>query len=675
MDSILFFVDPDECIDFLTDAAQEKTSLVIPTSLVQRIVPLIHDIPQIYTIYIFSNVNEPNDEEWTKNYNKIKETFTETESICVKLQQDIQQSNQDAIPISFLSLSNQSSNIHLDQLDSSFMYSQLLKEILLELEYNEESIKEFVNYCREQFADNHAWLHIINTFEMDYRDRQPIWWYTKESFIYDMLNRALRTFDIGIMVKMGFFIRDLHEHINQLHAEQYMKHKSETFTVYRGQGLSTADFEQMKRSQGGLISFNSFLSTSRDRGVSLKFAVRSRSHSDLIGILFKMVIDPSVSSIPFAAIREVSYVQKEDEILFSMHTVFRIREIKPVENRLYEVDLTLTADNDQELQILTEHIRREITGHTGFERLGALMLEIGHYDMALKLYETLLNTTHRNKDKQRISSIYNQLGAVYIQKGDFDQALDHYYRSLEIKLTYVSPTDSSLSTIYSNIGSALRNQNQLDEALKYMDRALETERNASESDQLKIASYRNNIGLVLTDQNKYTEALIHYEKALGIQQTYLPSNHPNLATSYNNIGIIYNEIREYSQALSCYEKALEIMQRSLPSNHPNLATPYNNVGSVYSERQEYSKALVYYTKSMEIMKNSLPPNHPSLALGYHNLALTYYRLQFYEEALSYVEKAVEICRHALEPSDSQMIACQETLSAIRKKLETDRFQQ
>jgi tetratricopeptide (TPR) repeat protein len=661
-------MDPDECIDFLTDTPDEQVSLIIPPSFVQHIVPLIHEIPHLYTIYVFPDESKVSNEAWIKYYSKIRGFFTQIESICEGLKQDVHQYNHDTIPISFVPLSDSSIDVHLDQLDPLFMYSQLLKEILFELDYNETSIKEFVNYCQDQFAGNEMQLKTIKQFETDYTCRTPIWWYTMESFIYPMLNRALRTFDIEITIKMGFFIRDLHEHIAQLHAEEFSEHNTGVFTVYRGQGMSETDFKQMTRSRGGLISFNSFLSTSLNQSVSVLFAKSNLRNHGLIGILFKMKIDPSISSAPFANVRNVSFWQKEDEILFSMHTVFRIHEIKFISDRFYEVDLILTGDNDQELQMLTKHIRQEIEGDTGFQRLGALMLEIGHYDKALELYETLLSTAHPHTDGQRISSMYNQLGAIYSRKGEVDKALTHYKKSLEIKLTYVSLNDSSLSAIYSNIGSALRNQNQLNEAFEYMQRALTTERSASQYNPLKIASYCNNIGLVLTDQNRHSEALRYYEKALELQQKHLPPNHPNLATSYNNIGAIYNELHDYDKALSFYEKSLDIMQRSLPSNHPDLAIPYNNLGAIYSELPEYSKALLYYEKSMEIMKNSLPSNHPSLALAYHNLALTNYRLQSYGKALQYGKKAVEICHHALEPNDPQMIAIQETLNSIREKL-------
>jgi hypothetical protein len=48
----------------------------------------------------------------------------------------------------------------------------------------------------------------------------------------------------------------------------------------------------------------------------------------MIGILFVMTIEPSKSTTPFASIKEFSRFQDEEEILFAIHTIFRILEIK-----------------------------------------------------------------------------------------------------------------------------------------------------------------------------------------------------------------------------------------------------------------------------------------------------------------------------------------------------------
>ncbi len=651
MNTIQIFTNPDDCIDNLTNFPDEKIFLIISGTFGQHVIPLIHDILQINSIYVFSGVNKSKYEAWAKEYNKVKGVFTQIELICESLKQDVYQLNQDAIRISFVSLSASPSNVQLDQLDSSFMYIQLLKEIIFDMQYDKTALEEFVNYYREMFINNSIELRNIDEFEREYYSRSSIWWYTCSTFLHPMMNRALRLLDIEIIVRMGFFIHDLHRHIQQLHTEQYVEHNAQPFTVYRGQGLSQTDFKHLIETRGGLMSFNNFLSTSLDRDLSLIFADSNQDNPDLVGILFEIAIDPSISSTPFAAIRDRSYYLDEEEILFSMQAIFRIGNIRQIDenNRLWQVELILTGDNDQQLQALTERMRHDIQG-TGFQRLGALMLELGQYDKALEVYETLLSATHSNADRQALSSVHNQLGAIYNLQGEIDKALVHYNTSLEIKLTYLSPNDPSLSPVYSNIGSALRNQNKLNEALEYMERALNIELQAAQSDPLKIASYHNNIGLILTDQSEYYNALVHDEQALEIQEKYLPPNHPDLATSYNNIGAIYDELQEYSKALSFYEKSLNIMRRSLPFDHPKFATSYNNISTVYNEMGEYSKALSYYEKALEILLKSLPFNHPNLATSYGNIGTVYNQMGEYSKALSYYEKALEILLESLPPN-------------------------
>jgi hypothetical protein len=183
-----------------------------------------------------------------------------------------------------------------------------------------------------------------------------------------MLNRALRTMEVDLIIKMGFFVRDLHNHIITLHSKQYNRHHgSDSFTVYRGQGLSQTDFDELMKTKGGLMSFNNFLSTSLDREVSLAFAESNQSGSDLIGVLFEITISPSIFTTPFANIRNDSYYHEEEEILFSMHSVFRIGQIKQIDknDRLWQVNLILTGDSDPQLHALTEQMRKETRGSTG----------------------------------------------------------------------------------------------------------------------------------------------------------------------------------------------------------------------------------------------------------------------------------------------------------------------
>ncbi|CAF2830688.1 unnamed protein product [Rotaria sp. Silwood2] len=119
---------------------------------------------------------------------------------------------------------------------------------------------------------------------------------------------------------MGFFLSDLHQQIEHLSNQQPITEIP--FTVYRGQGMSIYEFEKLRQSIGGLLSFNNFLSTSMNKDVSLMFCPTSYSDPDIIPILYEMEIDPTQKSTAFASLTNMSQFDSEEEILFSMHAVF-----------------------------------------------------------------------------------------------------------------------------------------------------------------------------------------------------------------------------------------------------------------------------------------------------------------------------------------------------------------
>ncbi|CAF1429151.1 unnamed protein product [Rotaria sordida] len=402
-----------------------------------------------------------------------------------------------------------------------------------------------------------------------------------------MLNRGLRQMDVDIILKMGFFIRHLHQHITDLHREQQSSKAAmpSKFQVFRGQGLSLEAFEKMKKTKGGLMSFNNFLSTSRNRDISFEtFARPAAFDENSVGILFIMNIHTAIctaSSTPFINVKGVGfYDNKEEEILFSTHTIFRIDRIEHIEDthtdRLWQVNLTLAGNQDDDFSKLTAHLREEHSWATGWARLGSILTNLGESAKAEHLYQILLERASSDGDRAN----YNlKLGWVYDDIGEYSKAITFYERAIDI---------------YKKMGPP---------------------------SQLNLARSYNNIGLVYDNMGEYSKALSYYEKDLEISLKALPPNHPDLASSYNNIGAVYDNMGEYSKALSSYERSLEIKKTALPPNHPDLAASYNNIGSAYNNMGEYSKALSYYEKALQIKKIALPPAHPSTAGTERNIEL------------------------------------------------------
>jgi tetratricopeptide (TPR) repeat protein len=612
VNTIKTYMDSAQCIQFIERMGDEKACILISGSLGQHVVPCIHNMSQVHSIFIFCS-DRTTHEQWAKEWPKIKGVFIEIAPICKALKQAVNQCEQNAIRISMMPTSDDVSKQNLDQLEPSFMYTQILKEILLTIEFEQVHFTEFIKYCRSVFAENEGELENITKLESKYRDETPIWWYTYKRFLHPMLNRALRQMNVEIIIRMGFFISDLHRHIERLYKEQFNDHHSDnSFTVYRGQGMSKTDFEQMRKNKGGLTSFNSFLSTSKNSEVPLDFAHDAATNPDLVGILFVMTIDRSKSRTPFACITNVAYHKDTDEILFSMHTVFRICEIKPMDenHRLFQVDLTLTSDTDKDLCMLTDRIREETFPQSkGWYRLGLLLLKMGQFDGAQQIYEMLLDQITDDSEK---ASIYNQLGRIKYNQGEYQEAIGFYEKSLEIDQKTLPLNHPDLACSYGDIGNVYLSMGEYRKALSYHDKALIIRQKSLPPNHTDLASSYNNIGEVHRNMREYPKALIFYDKSVEIKQKSLPSNHPSLGSSYNNIGNVYYNTGEYAKALSSYEKALEIFQKCLPPNHPDLATCYDNIALVHENMGDYSKASSFYKHALDIGQHVLPANHPNL---------------------------------------------------------------
>ena len=199
--SINTFKDVGKCIQFLNEINQERVFMIVSGSLGWQVVPDFENMPQIQSIYIFCG-NKAVHEEWATKTPKVKGVFTEIEAICKALQIDGKNSDRAMISISF------------NGLDALFMYTQLLKEAILQIEHdNKKSLKDLADYCRGQgdISENE-----IVKLEKEYPCHTPIWWYTAPYFLYSMLNRGLRVMDTEIIMKIGFFMRHLQNHRHDL---------------------------------------------------------------------------------------------------------------------------------------------------------------------------------------------------------------------------------------------------------------------------------------------------------------------------------------------------------------------------------------------------------------------------------------------------------------------------
>ncbi|CAF2102870.1 unnamed protein product [Rotaria magnacalcarata] len=501
---------------------------------------------------------------------------------------------------------------------------------------------------------------------------------------------------------MGFFLHDLHQNIEQRHSDQVdqrLGESSSPLIVYRGQGMSNALFKKMRECQGGLISFNNFLSTSVDKSVAYMFAESNKTEPDKTGILFRITVDNSISSVSFTFIHDVTAFSEEQECLFSMHAVFRINEFERLDEsgRFWQVNIALTSDKDQLLETLTYRLRDEIDGITHRHQLSQLIIKLGHFDMAEQMNRVLLDQAVDTEDQAYLN---HQLGYIKASQGDYQEAMSFFEKSFELIKQFSPLNDHRFLAAYSNIGLLYDKMGEYSKALPIHQEVLEIKRKCLPSNPSSHRHLYSIMRSVNIDTNECLKELTSFEKELEICQNSLPLNHVDLAASYTNIAWTYGKLSDWLKGLLYHEKSLDIYLNASDTNNRALAACYRNIAFVHEIMGDYSKAKSFNEKAIEqceiyfpsnqssstmdhtntdsvqenmktLLQNKikyLHPNHPDLIRCYNYIGSVYSNMGEYSKAVSHFEEDLEVCRNYLPSNHPDLAISYSNIGSMYAKM-------
>lgn len=218
-------------------------------------------------------------------------------------------------------------------------------------------------------------------------------------------------------------------------------------------------------------------------------------------------------------------------------------------------------------------------------------------------------------DSSAMASSYNNLGVLYKNWGQFDDALDNYIKALKIqeKQNY---TDA-LAYTYSNIGTIHSLLEEYDTALEYFEKA-NTQFKAI-GHQLREIGSLSNIGNVYFSKGNLDKALDYYSEAVEKYESL--EDHSNAFVPFISIGNVYFRKKEYDKARAYYESAYDLEQ--FIKNENGKITALLNIGNTYREQEKYPDAQRYYSNALALAQEK--NNLVLLVSIYEAIAETYFR--------------------------------------------------
>ena len=281
---------------------------------------------------------------------------------------------------------------------------------------------------------------------------------------------------------------------------------------------------------------------------------------------------------------------------------------------------------------------------TSYDNLGTVYRDLGQYNEAKEYYEKALVIKKKiyGEEHASVAASYNNLGNVYRDLGQYNEAKEYHKKALVIKKKIYGEEHASVAASYNNLGTVYHDLGQYNEAKEYYEKALVIKKKIYGEEHASVAASYNNLGTVYRDLGQYNEAKEYHEKAVVIMKKIYSEEHADVAASYNNLGTVYGDLGQYNEAKEYHEKALVIKKKIYGEEHASVAGSYNNLGNVYHDLGQYNEAKEYHKKALVIRKKIYGEEHADVATGYNNLGNVYRDLGQYNEAKEYHKKALVI---------------------------------
>lgn len=275
------------------------------------------------------------------------------------------------------------------------------------------------------------------------------------------------------------------------------------------------------------------------------------------------------------------------------------------------------------------------------------------YDTAFLFYQKALDIRKSIGDTKGIGNIYNNLGNLYDEKGDFFKAIENYQLAYSIQkqrndAVKMGRASYNISTLYWRMGNYPKALENIYDYLSIMDKI---------GDKEGIARAYNQLGNVHVDILKPDKALEYYQTALKYwvevnNQEEQGNTMNNLGSLKDDLGKIALDNKDFDKSFKLFQAAIDELKKSLQIRiehqdesgeseiYNNLGVVHKNLGSYYTKqnletkaKQVFDQALAYFQKSLAIRQKL--EDKKGIIEVYNGFGDVYRRLKDYKKALFY----------------------------------------
>ena len=241
--------------------------------------------------------------------------------------------------------------------------------------------------------------------------------------------------------------------------------------------------------------------------------------------------------------------------------------------KYYKMAVEIWQNNNNELNV-----------SIGLFHIAGVHLSKGFIADTEKYLDKSLEIREKHNDKGGLAACFHYKGVICRQKNDYENA--ELYLNKALRLT--KEVDSFLEgSILGELGSLYLQKNDFEKALDYYEES--KEKKTQQGDVIGIWQSDYHIALIKQEKGDNQGALKIFSNLLkfGLER----GTADTIMTCYYQIGIIHQKQEQYNTALSFYQKSLNIAYKT--ENVSGQALACGQIGIVYKKGGLYEESLPY----------------------------------------------------------------------------------
>ena len=282
-------------------------------------------------------------------------------------------------------------------------------------------------------------------------------------------------------------------------------------------------------------------------------------------------------------------------------------------------------------------------------------------DSSSKYSRILIDLATKQNDINYLLKANHLLGSMYRLRGDYDKALEHYFKSISLATSEGEPISAAMSNI--EIGNVYSLNGNAENADIYYSRGIETLRahvqdfqaqntnvEITEKEEEEFQSSKRALGGALYNTGDEYLRIGNLEKALELTNEAEIIFHEldyglGQAYSLGNLGRIYAGLGNDAKAEANLNSAIILLQDM--DGHNAIADFLLSLSNVYLERGNFEKAIQYAKRSLDIAKkygykNYIADANLKLSEIYEKGQDTAKSFQFYKDYITYRDSSSNV---------------------------------